>query len=144
MADPTVPEITDEEAAVLLSFDTCPTALASCINKGLVSVTTDDECDGPARTFLGRAALAKHLAERERDVRKQQDDLWRRKWELAVDTIAERVGVIQRMEELLRRGVALERTHGPDAVALMATTIAWKDEVTKFLDSGKSLREVQP
>jgi outer membrane murein-binding lipoprotein Lpp len=57
---------------------------------------------------------------------------------------AERVGVIQRMEELLRRGVALERTYGPDAVTLMATNLAWKDEVTKFLNSGKSIREVQP
>ena len=138
---PDVPRITAEEAAVL-RLHSIPFnhyyAMRHAENRDLLDLRSG------SLTPLGRAALAAFDAEQRQANEAKLNEQWRRKWELAVDTIAERVGVIQRMEELLRRGVALERTYGPDAVTLMATNLAWKDEVTKFLNSGKSIREGQP
>ena len=135
---PDVPSITAEEAAVLRTRLYHPSLLARA-HARIALHGWDDE-----NAAVGEAALARYDEEQRQANEAKLNEQWRRKWELAVDTIAERVGVIQRMEELLRRGVALERTYGPDAVTLMATNLAWKDEVTKFLNSGKSIREGQP
>ena len=68
MADPTIPEITDEEAAVL-RLHSIPFshyyAMLHADNRGLLDIRSG------SLTALGRAALAKHLADRERDVRRK-------------------------------------------------------------------------
>lgn len=68
MPDPTIPEITDEEAAVL-RLHSIPFshyyAMLHADNRGLLDIRSGSLTD------LGRAALAKHIADREREIRRK-------------------------------------------------------------------------